>query len=115
MRIIVNIEAGENGECGQCRFRYGWRWSCNLYNVDLDGEVKDKESDENWLRCPACLAAEQEYKRLIEISEQYHELIFSVSEKYPGETRHETALRYVKAAEQKTTGAGQAQEEERHG
>lgn len=29
----------------------------------------------------------------------YNELLFAVGKKYPGETRHETALRYIKQAE----------------
>ncbi len=32
--------------------------------------------------------------------EGYDELIFAVGRKYEGETRHETALRYIKIAEQ---------------
>ena len=31
----------------------------------------------------------------------YFELLYSVASKYPGETRHETALRYIKEAEQR--------------
>ena len=31
--------------------------------------------------------------------ERYYELIFAVAKKYPGETRHETALRYIVEAE----------------
>lgn len=33
------------------------------------------------------------------ISELYDELILSVEKKYPNETRHETALRYIKECE----------------
>ena len=33
------------------------------------------------------------------MSEEYYELIFAVQTKYPGETRHETALRYIREAE----------------
>lgn len=33
------------------------------------------------------------------MEDQYHELIFAVSNKYPGETRHQTALRYIRNAE----------------
>jgi len=29
----------------------------------------------------------------------YHELIFAVERKFPDETRHETALRYIREAE----------------
>ena len=33
------------------------------------------------------------------ISDLYYELIFAVGNKYPGESRHETALRYIQEAE----------------
>ena len=38
----------------------------------------------------------EKWKRL------YHELIMEVASKYPNETRHETALRYIREAEHKT-------------
>ena len=34
-------------------------------------------------------------ERLAEIERKYNELIMAVSSKYPGETRHNTALRYI--------------------
>ena len=40
----------------------------------------------------------------VEIAEiicQYRELILAVGNKYPGETRHQTAFRYIRQAEQK--------------
>lgn len=33
--------------------------------------------------------------------EKYYELIMAVESKFPNETRHETALRYIKEREQK--------------
>jgi len=33
------------------------------------------------------------------LDERYQELIMSVERKFPNETRHETALRYIKEAE----------------
>jgi hypothetical protein len=30
----------------------------------------------------------------------YHQLLYAVGRKYPGETRHETALRYIRQAEE---------------
>lgn len=35
------------------------------------------------------------------IGELYNELIYAVGKKYPGETRHQTALRYIREAENK--------------
>uniref|UniRef100_A0A6M3L026 Uncharacterized protein n=1 Tax=viral metagenome TaxID=1070528 RepID=A0A6M3L026_9ZZZZ len=39
-----------------------------------------------------------------EFKNKYHELIRAVGNKYKGETRHETALRYIKIAEQSLEG-----------
>jgi hypothetical protein len=40
---------------------------------------------------------------------KYHELIMAVSMVHPGETRHQTALRYIVKAEQPGDNAGTAQ------
>ena len=54
--------------------------------------------------------------KLDEVERKYHELIMAVGTKWPGESRHETALRYIKSAEhvgaaaQKGTGALKEQE-----
>ncbi len=39
-------------------------------------------------------------KKAFEIAQRYHELLFQVGNKTPGESRHDTALRYIKAAEE---------------
>lgn len=33
--------------------------------------------------------------------DRYHELLYAVGNKYPGESRHDTALRYIQQAESK--------------
>lgn len=35
-----------------------------------------------------------------DIARKYNELLYAVAKKYPGETRHETALRYIREREQ---------------
>ena len=40
----------------------------------------------------------------IDIKDKYNELIMAVGNKYPGESRHETALRYIKRAEHVDSG-----------
>lgn len=40
----------------------------------------------------------------------YRELLMAVGQKHPGETRHETALRYITQAERQSTTADQATE-----
>jgi len=50
-------------------------------------------------------------ERIAELERKYHELLFSVGNKYPHETRHETALRYIKQAEISSHDAVRAKEE----
>ena len=45
--------------------------------------------------------------------EAYYELIMAVGKKYPGETRHETALRYIREAENRSELSGEAAQEEK--
>jgi len=40
--------------------------------------------------------------RLLDTEKKYNKLIMAVETKYPGETRHETALRYIKDRENST-------------
>lgn len=40
--------------------------------------------------------------RVIDRLKQYQQLVFGVERKFPGETRHETALRYILEAERKS-------------
>ena len=63
MKIIVNIEA-ECEECEYLRVSPGSKFvRCALFN-EIMGEFRHPLPD--IVRCPACLAAEQEYKRLKE-------------------------------------------------
>lgn len=58
--------------------------------------------------------AKQEATR--QAMERYNELLFAVGKKYPGQTRHETALMYIKRAEESTeVSALLPQSEKRHG
>jgi len=44
-------------------------------------------------------ALERELERLRTQSDRYDKLLSAVQQKFTGETRHETALRYIKEAE----------------
>lgn len=44
------------------------------------------------------------------VAAKYEDLLFAVSMKYPNETRHETALRYIRAAENQSNGPAQAKD-----
>lgn len=46
-----------------------------------------------------------EYESLEEIKQKYHELLYAVAKKYAGETRHQTALRYIKECEEESCDA----------
>ncbi len=49
---------------------------------------------------------------LDDVRAKYNELLYAVAKKYPGQTRHETALMYITRAEE-TTGDAQAAAEPR--
>jgi hypothetical protein len=44
-----------------------------------------------------------------ELSEKYHELLMAVERKFPGESRHQTALRYIRRAEEPATTAAKSE------
>lgn len=44
----------------------------------------------------------------VEMSAKYYELILAVGNKHPGESRHETALRYIRQSENNNAGPAQA-------
>lgn len=44
------------------------------------------------------------------ISQQYYELLYSVEQKWPNESRHQTALRYIQQAERNSKCSNVAQQ-----
>jgi hypothetical protein len=58
-------------------------------------------------RITEVVEAEREYQReeLEGVVKDYQELIMAVESKFEGETRHQTALRYIKQAETQTNPA----------
>lgn len=46
---------------------------------------------------------------LEQVRVQYYELLYEVATKHPGETRHETARRYIRQAEQRPSQAASAE------
>lgn len=50
---------------------------------------------------------------LTEIKDRYDELIYAVERKFPDESRHQTALRYIKEAEARANSGGQASQEKK--
>ena len=43
-----------------------------------------------------------------DVDHSYGQLLYAVARKFPGESRHETALRYIREAEARATEPGQA-------
>ena len=59
--------------------------------------------------CPDCgLVEAGVMQKITDLEEKYNELIYAVATKYPNETRHQTALKYIKKAEQDKLIAGLA-------
>jgi len=68
---------------------------------------------------PTMLGIVSGYKRMLaaapqppddELGRKYNELLYAVENKFPGETRHETALRYITQREaQSSNGPGQSE------
>jgi hypothetical protein len=90
----VNCECGEttmgfNYRCTNCgKFR-----GKTLQDILIDLE-KIKESINEYIKYDQPNETKTKYE------EKYNELLYAVGTKYPNETRHETALRYIKEAEQ---------------
>ena len=51
---------------------------------------------------------EKDFEKLEEISKSYSELIMAVQNKYPGENRHQTALRLISDAQQSSNQLNQS-------
>jgi len=51
-------------------------------------------------------------QRISELEERYNELLYAVACKFPGESRHETALRYINERESCTTNTAMTEGEQ---
>ena len=74
-----------------CEVCYNIAWAdfpTKNYKPREKGNTNHIMLGEQWYACEFC--------KLIEL---YNELIMAVGNKYKGETRHETALKYIKRAE----------------
>ena len=77
----------------------------------------DKAANENVMKAGARVL-EQKNKEIADLKRElesykkiYHELIMVVSEKYPNETRHQTALRYITEHEARQHESSEAKRE----
>lgn len=85
------------------RGRYCQRLSeglaAKVLRVTPNGEYDSIHASEAWEGWKAAIASQSADERVRELSAKYLELIMAVARKYPNETRHETALRYIRQAE----------------
>ena len=80
----------------------------------IESRIKELEAREHHL--PAKNNAlrvqiDRKNKRIEELQEKYSELIMAVAQKFPDESRHETALRYIQQRESTCHGPEQASAE----
>lgn len=85
-------------------------WITDDYLTDKSATTYSKEVAERWISkgwgVQPIYTAPQPTDKLLELETKYNELIMAVASKYPNETRHQTALRYIKNAESAGGGAG---------
>jgi len=79
----------------------------NVYadSVDESSTVRavvKREVASAFMKSAKAHIASQVSSAVVEAREPYNELIMAVGNKYAGETRHETALRYIRQAEAPT-------------
>lgn len=65
--------------------------------------VEERAAAMNRMKAKLCAADASEA-----VQDKYHELLYAVSRKHPGESRHETALRYIRQAESQDHGPARA-------
>ncbi len=70
---------------------------CKALNLH-DGKLSDWLDEIELLR-QQLAACERQRDELKADAERYQELLYAVQRKFPNESRHETALRYIKHAE----------------
>lgn len=61
-------------------------------------KITERYIDQAWQRIQPLIA-----KETSRVNEKYQELILAVGNKYPDETRHQTALRYIRSVENQSS------------
>jgi len=77
-----------------------------LRDEELWKIVSDMKQDLDYDECSPWMAELKEWKNknIDETIKKYNELIYAVGNKYPNESRHETALRYIRESEKHSYG-----------
>jgi hypothetical protein len=126
MTTKITIEIHPDGEkCGGCN-TFGY--DCHLSEAR---GVKGGMGELERVRGAICLAAQatapspalveasdSEIEKINEMADEtikYLELLYAVERKFPGESRHETALRYIREAESHATSSAAVESAEREG
>ena len=116
-RIVIRLE-GEHTKPEYWNPEYVIAWAAPRFTLRHVGGGLDSDT----ARWYFGLGTEQGYEKLellsrpdaalaqqrTAVDEKYAELIYAVASKYPGESRHETALRYIRQAESADHGDAQA-------
>ena len=112
---IDDLQSGMWINCVYCGHRYGPNKGNHLVTMRKALETHIAECPKHPLAMARnrIKALEAENERLME---QYNSLIFEVSYKFPGESRHDTAKRYIREREEYGIGivANQALKEASH-
>jgi len=89
MTKIIEIERPR--ECPYRKHQWQWRYKCNILTVGYKEEdIKYCDSPDTFPdTCPLKTGTD----------DKYNELLMEVASKFPGESRHETARRYIREAE----------------
>lgn len=73
---------------------------------ELEKALAEWRGSESLPDCAACAvldaalaAGNEETRPVLPLEEKYHELLYAVGRKWPNESRHQTALRYIREAE----------------
>ena len=89
---------------------------CNHSMANFDHALKDIKGNTHWVKllyCPNCqyhVGAELEYPKVAPSTDDlYYELIMAVASVTPGESRHQTALRYILEREKYHEGPSQVE------
>ncbi len=90
-----NREASTDSEASECLALL-----CGCGRKVRYSHFKEGEEVMSCNKYTVCLTYEEQREKIAELQTKYSELLYQVARKFPGETRHETALRYIRAAEE---------------
>jgi len=94
MAVLDSFDEGKGEVEDKVSIIRGW---CIKY----DALICSENTEERFTKLTNELA--QALSKPVKLPEEYNELILAIGNKYPNETRHQTALRYIKQAEKNSS------------